>query len=369
MSDIQGPLALLLGGDAPTRAMLRFLLEDDGCAVREVMSMAASGVDRAEAALLVVACGEERHQTCSRNWRRCATRVGQSRSSRSSSARTSCCAAACLHSARATCWRCRSTRLELQRHLRTALGPQFAPERPRSAGVVRAGGLTLSPGARSVGDGAGWTAHLTRQETTLLDRLMGSPGQVVGTQELLDRLWPDSAPVTGNPLAVLVRRLRAKLVRPGAASCYVQTVPRQGYVFEARAVPRTTNDVPALGTPIVLVVEDDRATAQMCQAVLEHSGYSVEHGVGPQAPILARQLRPEVILLDLDMPEMDGVAVWAHLRASPRTASIPVIAMSAGKNLRGRAGEMRADDYLAKPFTADDLVLRIGRWARGATTT
>jgi DNA-binding response OmpR family regulator len=257
---------------------------------------------------------------------------------------------------------------DLQHRLRAALGHQGAHEQPRTTGIVRAGGLTLAPAGRRVDDGAGWTARLTRQETALLERLMQTPGEVVGTQELLDRLWPTCAPATGNPLAVLVRRLRAKLIRPGAPSGYVQTAPRQGYTFEARATPRTPYDVPTSDTPMVLVVEDDRATAQMCQAVLEMIGCRVEQGVGPQAPIMARTLHPQVILLDLNMPGMDGIGVWEQLRANPRTAAIPVIAMSTGRNLRGRARELRADDYLAKPFSADDLMLRVGRWTRGAPT-
>jgi CheY-like chemotaxis protein len=84
---------------------------------------------------------------------------------------------------------------------------------------------------------------------------------------------------------------------------------------------------------------------------------------------MARTLHPQVILLDLNMPGMDGIGVWEQLRTNPRTAAIPVIAMSTGRNLRGRARELRADDYLAKPFSADDLMLRVGRWTRGAPTT
>jgi DNA-binding response OmpR family regulator len=71
-------------------------------------------------------------------------------------------------------------------------------------------------------------------------------------------------------------------------------------------------------------------------------------------------------VLDLMMPGMDGMEVRRHLKSNPRTAVIPVIAMSAGSNLLAHAKEMDADDYLAKPFDLAELTLRIQRWVRCA---
>ena len=111
------------------------------------------------------------------------------------------------------------------------------------------------------------------------------------------------------------------------------------------------------------MVDDDSATLDMMAETLRMAGYNVTCGVGALAPMPARQTLPAVILLDINMPGMDGIEVRQRLRESPRTAAIPVIALSASGNLRLRAGEMGADDYLAKPFSTDELLLRVEKWA------
>ena len=80
-------------------------------------------------------------------------------------------------------------------------------------------------------------------------------------------------------------------------------------------------------------------------------------------PKLACEAQPAVVLLDINMPVMDEVEVRRHLHADPATAHIPVIALSAATNLRARAAEMEANDYLAKPFDLAELLLRIEKWA------
>jgi DNA-binding response OmpR family regulator len=162
---------------------------------------------------------------------------------------------------------------------------------------------------------------------------------------------------------VLVRRLRGKLARPGCAHGYVRTVHGRGYVFDARSGQRPTADSSPARGPRVLVVEDDQATAAMVAEILQRAGYTVTISTGVEAPTLARTLWPTVILLDLNLPDVNGVEVRRRLRANPRTAGIPVIAFSAGHNLRAHVAEMTADDYLAKPFGIDELLLRIEKWA------
>jgi DNA-binding response OmpR family regulator len=259
---------------------------------------------------------------------------------------------------------------DLQARLRAALGTRMVQEELRDdPDTVRAGGLTVRASVAEVSDDAGWTVSLTQRETALLKALMLAPGRVVEHRELMNQVWPDGERGTGNGLAVLVRRLRAKLIRPGFEHGYVRTAHGRGYTFDARAVPRLAGSVPARGGLQVLVVEDDKATAAMIAEILLMQGYSVTSGVGPEAPTLARQTQPRVILLDINMPGMDGVEVRRQLRRSPRTAAIPVIALSAGHNLRVRASEMGADDYLAKPFSTDELLLRIAKWTGGAPGT
>lgn len=116
-------------------------------------------------------------------------------------------------------------------------------------------------------------------------------------------------------------------------------------------------------TGTVLTIEDDVATAGLIRDALEAVGYRVLHAVGGAGIAVACAEHPDVILLDINMPGMDGIEVRQRLRESPRTAAIPVIALSASGNLRLRAGEMGADDYLAKPFSTDELLLRVEKWA------
>jgi CheY-like chemotaxis protein len=113
----------------------------------------------------------------------------------------------------------------------------------------------------------------------------------------------------------------------------------------------------------VLVVDDDWLIREVIALALDDAGYGVVASDGIDAPELAREAQPSVVLLDINMPVIDGVEVRRHLHADPATAQIPVIALSAATNLRARAAEMEANDYLAKPFDIAELLLRIEKWA------
>ena len=114
---------------------------------------------------------------------------------------------------------------------------------------------------------------------------------------------------------------------------------------------------------MVLVVDDNWLIREVIALALDDAGYGVVASDGIDAPELAREAQPAVVLLDINMPVMDGVEVRRHLHADPATAQIPVIALSAATNLRARAAEMEANDYLAKPFDIAELLLRIEKWA------
>src|ERR687885_1597882 len=119
----------------------------------------------------------------------------------------------------------------------------------------------------------------------------------------------------------------------------------------------------------VLVVDDDWLIREVIALALDDAGYGVIASDGIDAPKRAREAQPAVVLLDINMPVMDGVEVRRHLHADPATAQIPVIALSAATNLRARAAEMDANDYLAKPFDIAELLLRIEKMATDAATT
>jgi adenylate cyclase len=113
----------------------------------------------------------------------------------------------------------------------------------------------------------------------------------------------------------------------------------------------------------VLVVDDEEHNRTLLRDQLEIRGYEVdeaENGMQALQKIAARQ--PDVVLLDLMMPKMDGFEVCRHLRKDPRTAHLPILMVTAlserGDRLLGiQAG---ANDFLNKPIDTMDVILRVG---------
>ena len=117
-------------------------------------------------------------------------------------------------------------------------------------------------------------------------------------------------------------------------------------------------DVPMEGAERqILVVDDDFDIRSVVNDLLTDEGYQVRTaGTGRQALEILATWRPEVILLDLSMPDMNGWTFLAHHQADPELAQIPVIVMSAHYNLgSGRALETAAA-VVAKPFDVDRLL-------------
>jgi len=115
--------------------------------------------------------------------------------------------------------------------------------------------------------------------------------------------------------------------------------------------------------PTILIVDDEEDIRELIAVNLlrEETYEIVEAGGGLEALKLAKKLRPDLIVLDLMLPEMDGVEVYRNLRTDTRTQRIPVIMLTARGRLEEKlAGlELGADDYLPKPFSPKELALRI----------
>lgn len=104
----------------------------------------------------------------------------------------------------------------------------------------------------------------------------------------------------------------------------------------------------------VLVVEDDQAIAELIQILLADSGYKIAVAArGEEGLELAREQRPDIITLDIALPDIDGHEVLRRLRGDPELSSIPVIVISA-RRFRARPGENVAG-VLPKPFDATEL--------------
>ena len=114
--------------------------------------------------------------------------------------------------------------------------------------------------------------------------------------------------------------------------------------------------------PTVLVVEDDRDIAEIIRHYLEKAGYSVDHLASGSAVMpKVRTSRPDLVVLDLMLPELDGLTVCQAMRGDPKTAAIPIIMVTARAEEADRiAGlELGADDYLTKPFSPKELAARV----------
>jgi len=114
--------------------------------------------------------------------------------------------------------------------------------------------------------------------------------------------------------------------------------------------------------PGILLIEDDADMRELVACHLEHGGFDVhraEDGIKGQA--LAMQISPDLILLDLMLPKVDGLTLCQRLRRDERTAGIPILMITAlgGTKDKVTGFNSGADDYLTKPFDLEELMVRI----------
>lgn len=123
-------------------------------------------------------------------------------------------------------------------------------------------------------------------------------------------------------------------------------------------------------SPSVVVAEDDAATRALLRVVLERAGYVVrlvENGADALSEILRSP--PDVALLDIGMPEIDGLEVTRRLRAEPTTALLPIILVTARGRLEDKVAglDAGASDFVTKPFEPAELLARVRSNQRLAT--
>jgi DNA-binding response OmpR family regulator len=112
----------------------------------------------------------------------------------------------------------------------------------------------------------------------------------------------------------------------------------------------------------VLVVEDDRDIAELVERYLQKAGFSTEVlSSGRDALKALAERPPDLLILDLMLPQVDGLEVCRVARGNSRTAAIPIIMLTARADESERIVglEIGADDYIAKPFSPNELVARV----------
>ena len=114
--------------------------------------------------------------------------------------------------------------------------------------------------------------------------------------------------------------------------------------------------------PRILVIDDDAAIAELVAINLEMAGYEVTHAEdGIKGQALAIQLLPDLIMLDLMLPRVDGFTVCQRLRRDERTSDIPVLMLTALSQTQDKVEGFNsgADDYLTKPFELEEMLARV----------
>jgi phosphate regulon transcriptional regulator PhoB len=112
----------------------------------------------------------------------------------------------------------------------------------------------------------------------------------------------------------------------------------------------------------VLIVEDDHDIIELVRYNLEREGYRVTHATdGVSGLESARRELPDLLILDLMLPQLSGLQLCQEIRRTPRTAHLPIIMLTARSDEADRVVglELGADDYVTKPFSPRELVARV----------
>jgi two-component system, cell cycle response regulator DivK len=131
-----------------------------------------------------------------------------------------------------------------------------------------------------------------------------------------------------------------------------------------RGRPSVPGDgTPPTSAPLVLVAEDHADSRNALRVLLEAVGYRVaEASNGAEALERARTERPDVVLLDLMMPVLDGLSAARGMRAIPELSRVPIVALTALDGARGDALAAGCDDLMAKPLDLRRLLERLPGW-------
>jgi signal transduction histidine kinase len=203
--------------------------------------------------------------------------------------------------------------------------------------------------ASQVGVGSAFTVAIPLGTAHLPAERMG-PARTMATTNLRAQAYVDEA------LAWLTDGVEPEEVPPRSASEDLGD-PWGSIAVMARAAG------PEPAGQLVLLADDNADMRNYVQRLLRAAGFQAETATdGKQALAAARRLRPDLVLCDVMMPELDGFGLLAALRADPDLRDTPVLLLSAraGEEAKVEGFSAGADDYLTKPFSARELLARVG---------
>jgi len=118
---------------------------------------------------------------------------------------------------------------------------------------------------------------------------------------------------------------------------------------------------------LILIVEDNEKNLKLVRDVLQHKGYeTIEAMTGLEGVRLALERKPDIILMDIQLPDIDGITALGRIRADPQTERIPVIAVSASvmPDEQQRIVASGFDAYITKPINVKGFVETVDKFAR-----
>ena len=156
---------------------------------------------------------------------------------------------------------------------------------------------------------------------------------------------------------------------PGKGSTFAIRVPAIAPDARAEVAESAARAATASGRGTILIVDDEKATHDLLERELAGAGYHLLHAAGGREGLkLAKQARPDVITLDIIMPDLDGWSVLKELKADPELCDIPVVLVTIMRD-RDLGFALGAADYLTKPLDREMLMRVVGRHVHGDSRT
>ena len=116
----------------------------------------------------------------------------------------------------------------------------------------------------------------------------------------------------------------------------------------------------------ILIVEDNEKNMKLVRDILQHKGHAtLEATTGGEGVRLAIERRPDLVLMDIQLPDINGIEAFGRIRADPVTARVPVVAFTASVTTgdRSRIGDAGFDAFLGKPIQLKDFLETVRRLA------